>query len=356
MKDVKASPQPPRMNADSRKRLLAYSTAASLGAFFAGPNAEAAVVQAQGLGPYPHVFLPPALGASGQSDFYLSIEGGSVTNFHLFITSDLTSHPTNKVPSQVIRMPGIVPDTNNPAVVNGQVLSALRNSAGSHGLTNSYCVAFLGGAIIGNNTNSPAPWSQPQIGISYNFGSAFPWVNYVGGVFQGGFPQQFLGFRFTSSADGQEHFGYMDVKVNIVPVTFDTVDPAGNPTSLTKKVCASVVINDCVYETTPGADITVPDLIKATSILNNMAVDGSIIIHFGPNTMVNYDATAFVVETSPTLGPSASWMTDNQASVIQLTAPVAKPDHGIPATYQVTTYPATGATSQYWRIRLAGGF
>ena len=64
MKDIKISPQPLRMSADSQSRLLAYSTAAGLGAFFAGQNAEAAVVEAPGLAPYPHVFLPPALGST----------------------------------------------------------------------------------------------------------------------------------------------------------------------------------------------------------------------------------------------------------------------------------------------------
>ncbi len=98
MKDIKTPIQPSPMSVDSQKRLLAYSAAASLGAFFSGQSAEAAVVQAQGLAPYPHVFLPPELGSTNTNDFYLSIEGGSITNFHLFITSDLTSHPTNKYP------------------------------------------------------------------------------------------------------------------------------------------------------------------------------------------------------------------------------------------------------------------
>jgi len=354
MKDIKPSTQPSKMSADSQTRLLAYSTAASLGAFFSGQNAEAAVVQAQGLAPYPHVFLPPALGVTGQNDFYLSIEGGSITNFHLFITQDITTSLfTNKFPAQLIRMPGFVPDTNNPAVINGQVLSTLRGGTpnATHGLTNSYCVAFLGGAIIGNNTNSPAPWYQPQLGISYNFGTAFPWKNYVNSSFRAGFPNNFLGFRFTSSVDGQEHFGYMDVKTTFVPMTFEHLDPDGNPTTSTKQILQSVVINDCVYETTPGADITVPNFIKATGIINNIDVDGSIIINFGPNWTEDIDPSTLVVETSPTLGPTAVWTTDNQASVYQVTPPRTTLNPIRPATYQAVTYPTPGATSQYWRIK-----
>ena len=350
MKNIQTSREPSRMTPDSQSRLLAYSTAASLGAFFASQSAEAAVVQAAGLAPYPHVFLPPALGATNANNFYLSIDGGSITNFQLFITGDLTSHLTNKTPAQVIRMPGTIPDTNNPAVVNGQVLSTLRGTSGSHGFTNSYCVAFLGGAIIGNNTNSPAPWYQPQIGISYNFGAAFPWKNYVNSSFQNGFPNNILGFRFTSSVDGQEHFGYMDVKTTFVSMSFDHLDPDGNPTTSIKKVLQSMVINDCVYETTPEADITVPKLLKVTSLVNNTEVDGTIVIRFGPNSTENDPPEAFALETSPTLGPSAVWTTDTQAYIEQLTqATFGNPIK--PATYRAITYPTPGETSQYWRIK-----
>ncbi len=353
MKDNKTPAQPSQMSADSQNRLLAYSTAASLGAFFAGQSAEAAVVQAPGLAPYPHVFLPPELGATNQNDFYLSIEGGSITNFHLFITGDITSHLTNKYPAQLIRMPGIVPDTNNPAVVNGQVLSTLRGGTphATRGLTNSYCVAFLGGAIIGNNTNSPAPWYQPQLGISYNYGSAFPWKNYVNSSFKAGFPNQFLGFKFTSSEDGQEHFGYMDVKTTFVPMTFEHIHPdTGESTTSTKQVLQSVVINDCYYETTPEADITVPKRLQITSFINNTAVDGSYIINFGPNWTEDISVSDLVVETSPTLGPSASWTADDQAFVYQVAPPKLTSNPIKPATYQAITYPAPGATAQFWRI------
>jgi hypothetical protein len=342
------------MSTDSQNRLLAYSTAASLGAFFAGQSAEAAVVQAPGLAPYPHVFLPPDLGATNQHDFYLSIDGGSITNFHLFITGDVSSHLTNRTPAQVIRMPGIVPDTNNPSVVNGQVLSMLRGTSGSHGYTNSYCVAFLGGVAIGNNADSPPPWYQPQLGISYNYGSTgFPWKNYVNSSFKAGFPNQFLGFRFTSSVDGQEHFGYMEIKTTFVPMTFEHTDPnTGELTTSTKQIFQSLVINDCVYESTPGAEITVPSRLQITSFVDKRAEDGSMVINFGPNWTEDLDMTAMALETSPTLGPSAVWTTDDQAFIIQLTPPKTTSNPIKPATYQAVTYPATGATSQYWRVKI----
>ena len=243
-------------------------------------------------------------------------------------------------------MPGIVPDTNNPTVVNGQVLSTLRGTSSSHGLTNSYCVAFLGGAIIGNNTNSPAPWYQPQLGISYNFGS-YPWKNYVNSSFKAGFPNQFLGFKFVSSVDGQEHFGYMNVKCNFLPVAFDHLDINGNPTNTTKQVLQSVVVNECVYESTPGGDIVVPKLIMITAVINS---GDYYTINFSPNTTENDDASVFVLETSPTLGPDASWTPDPTALVYQLTQAATASNPIKPATYQALVYPAPGATTQFWRI------
>ncbi len=341
MKDIKNSSQPAPLSADSQKRLLAYSTAASLGAFFAGQNAEAAVVQAPGLAPYPHVVLPQPVGSTNGTYHYLSIEGGSITNFVLTIFPDLLSHPTNKWPSQIIDPIGIVPDTNNPSIRNGQVLTPLMAS----GQTNAYCVAFVGGSIIGNNTNTTAPWYGNRLALSYNFGTdLYPWVNYAWNNFPG-YPAQCLGFEFTSSADGQIHFGYMDVQVNFTSASRDIITPSGTTNTLTKQIVKSVVISDCRYETTANAGITVPKLLKITNITNEV---DKVTIDFSPNSTENADASAFVLETSPTVGPSASWTADtNLVYLAQLT----QASTTSPATYQAQTVRATDATSQYWRIK-----
>jgi hypothetical protein len=343
MKDIKNSDQPSRMSADSQDRLLAYSTAASLGAFFAGQNAEAAVVQAPGLAPYPHVILPQPAGSTNGTYLNLSIEGGSITNFLLNIAPDLLSHPTNKFGSQLVDMIGFVPDTNNPAIRNGQALTPLRGApAGDHGWTNAYCVAFYGGAIIGNNTNTTAPWYQPRLALSYNYGG-YPWVNYAWNAVPG-FPSEIAGFEFTSSVDGQNHFGYMDFQISFVTASIDYITPSGTTNTATKKIVKSLVINDCRYETTPDADIIIPKLIKITSVTTE---GGLVTINFGPNSTENDDPSVFALETSPTLGPSASWTTDAQASIYQLTQ--ATPTR--PATYQAQTVPTPGAISQYYRIK-----
>jgi len=339
MKDLQNSAQPSPLSADSQKRLLAYSTAAGLGAFFAGQNAEAAVVQAPGLAPYPHVILPQPVGSTNGTYHYLSIEGGSITNFVLEIGPDLLSHPTNKWPSQIIDPIGIVPDTNNPAVRNGQVLSPLMES----GATNAYCVSFLGGSTIGNNTSNAAPWYATRLGLSYNFGD-YPWINYAWNDFPG-FPAECLGFEFTSSVDGQNHFGYMDVQVSFVTASINYVTPSGTTNTATKQIVKSVVISDCRYETTPNAGITVPNRIKITSITTE---GDNVTITFGPNSTENVDVSVFTLETTPTLGPSASWTADpNVVFIVQATPPTFTQ----PATYQARTVRAPGATSQFWRIK-----
>ena len=324
---------------DSQSRLLAYSTAASLGAFFAAQQAEAAVVQAPGLAPYPHLILPQPLGSTNGTYHYLSIEGRGITNFVLDIGPDLLSHPTNKFPSQVIDPIGFVPDTNNPAVRNGQVLTPV-----NYGTTNAYCLPFLSGASIGTNAYTGVPWYATRMALSYNY-SDYPWVNNVWNNFANAFGGN-LGFQFTSGVDGQQHFGYMDVQVNFVTASIGYTDPSGQPATATKKIVQSVVINDCRYETTPNAEITVPKLVKITNI---SYANGTVTIDFGLNWVENVDPIAFTVETSPTVGPSANWTADtNVVSVTQLTVP--SPTR--PATYQAQTTLRPGATSQFFRIKM----
>ena len=330
MKNTKIPAQPSRLTADSQKRLLAYSTAAGLGAFFAGQNAEAALVQAPGLGSYPVTVLPHPVGSTNGTDFYLSIEGGTVTNFDLNIYPDLLSHPTNQWPAQLIQLIGFVPDTNNPTVVNGQPLCP----PFSDGSTNAYIGAFFGGMVIGNNATTFTPWYHPSLGISYNAG-AYPWINYNWTEVPG-FPEEYVGFEFTSSADGQNHFGYMDMQVNFTSATVGAA---------TKQVVKSVVIKDCRYETTPNAGVTVPSSIKITSFTEDPSNGNLITIDFGPN-WANDNSSTFVLETSPTLGSSAAWVTDPQATVFQ----TGTANIDAPATYQALTYP-TNNGAQFWRIR-----
>jgi hypothetical protein len=331
MKNSKIPSGQSGLTTDSQNRLLAYSTAASLGAFFAGQEAEAALVQAPGLAPYPLVVSPQPLGSTNGTTHYLSIEGGSITNFSLVIFPDLLSHPTERWPSQVIDLPGFVPDTNNPATINGIALTPQWHD----GTTNAYIGAMWGGLVVGHNTNSLVPSYQPRLGISYNYTATSPFVNSHWTEVPG-FPEQYVGFQFTGQ-DGKNHFGYMDIQVSFKQAT------VGADTTW---VVNTVVINDCRYETTPDAGVTIPSAIKITSFTQDPSQNNLITINFGPN-WANDNLSAYVVETSPTLGPSAVWTTDPKAQVSQ----TGTADIDAPATYQALTYPADGASTQFWRVR-----
>jgi hypothetical protein len=106
------------------------------------------------------------------------------------------------------------------------------------------------------------------------------------------------------------------------------------------------VVKDCRYETTPNVAVTVPSAIKVISFAQDPSQNNLITIDFGPN-WANDNASTYVLETSPTLGPSAAWVTDPQAVVFQ----TVTPNIDRPASYQALTYPTTGATAQFWRIR-----
>jgi hypothetical protein len=332
MKNTKIPARPSHLTADSQKRLFAYSTAASLGAFFAGQNAEATLVQAPGLGSYPLVVLPQPLGSTNATDHYLRIEGGSITNFDLNIYPDLLSHPTDRWPAQLIQLIGFVPNTNNPAIVNGQALCP----PFSDGTTNAYIGAFFGGMIIGNNATTFTPGYHPSLGISYNYTSYYPFVNSHWTEVPG-FPEEYVGFKFTSSVDGQNHFGYMDMQVNFKEATIGAA---------TETIVKSVVINDCRYETTPDASVTVPSAIKIIGFTKDPSNNNLVTIDFGPN-WANDNSSIYVLETSPTLGPSATWVTDPQGLVTQ----TGTANIDAPATYEALTYPTAAGTAQFWRIR-----
>jgi hypothetical protein len=306
---------------DSQHRLIAYTTAAGLGAFFAGQSAEAQVTESAAFAPYPHTILPGT--GTGPYGFYhyFSVDGGN-TQFDLTISDPLTAHPTKQFPSQVVDMIGygggdnVLTPTFSPA------------DAGGH-TNNAYAVCFLGGTTI-NATTASAPWYEPRLGLSYfvpNASGGF--YNYVDNKYV---TTGALGFEFTGSVDGQAHFGYMNVQVN-------TVLSGG------VAIVQSVVVQDVYYNATPNAAITVPTTVAISQITVGAA--NAVTINFTSND--NADPSTFALETSPALGASASWTTDTGASITQTQA--ANPGGGInQATYQIVTT-GTGASAQFYRIQ-----
>jgi hypothetical protein len=311
----------PTLTTESQNRLLAYTTAAGLGAFFAGQNVEGQVVESTALAPYPHNVFP--LAGTGPYGFYnyFSVDGGN-TQFDLSINAPLTSHPTVQFPSQFV---DLVSYATGDEVLT-PTLSA--PDAGGH-TNNAYAVCFLGGTTI-NSTNASAPWYQPRLGLNYfapNGSGGF--YNYTDNKY---LTTGALGFKFVGSTDGLTHFGYMDVQVN-------TISSNG------VAIIQSVVVKDIYYNATANAGITVAVEVEISSI--TVGAGNAITINFTSND--NADPSTFTLETSPALGAAADWTVDAGASISLIEA--ANPADGINlATYQIVTT-GTGGAAQFYRIQ-----
>ena len=283
-----------QLSTDSQSRLMAYTTAAGLGAFFAGQNAEAQVTASAALAPYPHTLItgmPPAGGDYG-TYFFMDVDGDGTRDF-IFNVDPLRVNMGN--------------------ALDGQTNLVLNPSG------NSYVIPWTVGMTIDATTGS-APTYLKRLASSYYYLPAHAWVYSFNN-----FPDDAaLGFSFTA-ADGLTHFGYMNVKVNHTP------GPTPDFTA---------TVSGIYYNATPNAGITVGDLppatVKATSI--EVGPGSAVTIKFTSSD--NGPASAFILETSSSLGASASWATDAGAVITS----------SAPGIYEAVTT-ATGATAQFYRIK-----
>lgn len=342
------------LSIDSQERLLAYTTAAGFGAFFAGQSLDAQVVESAGLAPYPHTIIPGVGVGPYGAYHYFSVDGGK-TNFNFSIDGPpLTTHPTQQFPSQAVNIYGfgsspnagpygVVFGTNSTIIANsafGSLLTPTFSPPDSGGHTNnSYAISFLGGSII-NATTASAPHYQPRIALCY-FGASNPYgppggfYSYINNWYQ---TPGNLAFEFTGSSDGQTHFGYMEVEVNSVITN-------GIPQ------ISSVIIEGIYYNATPNASITVPTHIKVSGF--ELGAAGAVTINFTSNDAS--PASSFTLQTSPTLGASANWQTDPNATISLITG--ATPTLGGPnnspnrSVFQAVTTATGGAgISQFYRV------
>ena len=333
-----------QLSNDSQDRLLAYTTAAGLGAFFAGQNVGAQVIESAAFAPYPHTIIPGVgIGPYG-AYHYFSIDGGK-TNFNLAITgAPITTHPTVQFPSQAVDIYGFGTvgfGTNTTILANaaaGAILTPTFSppDAGGH-TNNAYAVCFLGGTAI-NAATASAPWYEPRLALCY-FGAPNPYG--PPGGFYAYLDSKYitsgsLAFEFTGSVDGQTHFGYMDVQVN-------TSKTNGIPQ------IDSVVIKDVYYNATANAGISVPTSVIVSSI--QLGAGGAVTINFTSND--NSQAGTFTLQSSPTLGASAVWTPDPAATINLITS--ANPAGGIDqASYQAVTT-TTGGGSKFYRLVESSG-
>jgi PEP-CTERM motif len=192
---------------DSQKRLLAYTTAASLGAFFVtGQEVRAQVTLSGALAPYPHIFSPynyPNLDidGDGNNDFHLAVAGGNV------IISAASGA-------------GILNPSSNPYVIPWTVGSTIDGSASTAPATH-YGGASLA-SVYGLET-------EPLNNFS---------------------TEGALGFEFVSSLDGETHFGYMDIQIT---------DSGSYPHF-------TATVDDIYWNATPNTGITVQAVPEPSSL------------------------------------------------------------------------------------------
>jgi hypothetical protein len=210
MQAESSNPQRDRFTPDSQKRLLAYTTAAGLGAFFAGQQSEAASTLSLALGPYPHTLVP------GQGTGY----------YHNYFTADV--------------------DGNGSADFLFGVNSR-RIDVGLYGATlvlnpssNGYVIPWTTGLTI--NATGTAPTYKRWLANKSFSNPAYDFNNFQN--------PGAMGFSFVSDISGssQTHFGYVDLQINGAPGNF------------------TVTVSDIYWETSPNTGIQVAPVPEPSSL------------------------------------------------------------------------------------------
>ena len=313
MKKEPNKTQVARLTPDSQKRLVAYTTAAGLGALFAGQNADAQVTLSQAFPSYPVTILA---GTSTNISFIpIDVDGDTVADF------DLKFGDTG--------LPFATPHANQVCDLIGLTNSVSGPNHGLDSAAHNYLEAWLGTLTINSSTGF-VPAYQPRLAIAYYYGAGLPFH------LNDKFPvKSALGFSFISGVDSQTHFGYMDVMVN------KTNEVIGG---VTNGVLPSVTIYDIYYNATANAGISIPVSVSVSNIL--VDASSNVTINFTSND--GADPSKFTLETSPTLGPSATWTADPLSAIFLITA--ANPHAAKPlGVYQALTT-APGGAARFYRI------
>jgi hypothetical protein len=280
--------RPVQLNPDSEYRLLAYATAAGVGAFFTPHRVEAQVVESQALGPYPHI-LSKGTGAGYYKTYnYMDVDGDGISDFNLNVDS--------------FRV-------NMDKASNSQTNLLLNPSS------NGYIIPWTNGAVLDSGTGlAPTYKKWLASSIYYNAGWYYLFNDFP--------TSEALGFSFTAG-DGQTHFGYMDIAVN-------HTQGANNDFTAT--------VYGVYYNKTPNAAITIGAVPVEVTITNITTGPGNTVTMDFTSTD-NAPASTFKLETSANLGSAASWVLDTGAVISSNSA----------GKYQAVTT-ATGGPAQFYRI------
>jgi hypothetical protein len=194
-------------NLDSQKRLLAYTTAAGLGAFALPHDSQAQATESPALAPYPSLLLPGSGTGVYGTYFYLDIDGDSTADFNLGVSNwrvDIT-----------------------PSAAGGAILNPT---------SNAYIIPWTAGLTIDSGGSTP----------TYKRWLATPnFNNFTGSAA--------MGFEFVSGLDGQTHFGYIDIQINGTATGIGQCD-------------LSATVNGIFWEATANTGITVQVVPEPSSL------------------------------------------------------------------------------------------
>lgn len=170
-----------RLTFDSQKRLVAYTTAAGVGAFLVSQGADGQVVESSAL-TYPVTLgVPNGIGPN-HDYFYLNIDGGG-TEFNL-------------VPNTWRVTFGGTPSSTSFAI---------------NPTSNKYIIPWSTGMYVGPLGNSTTPDESKPTYKNFLANGSHSTQTYLFNNFT---TTEAVGFEFTGKTDGQIHFGYMDIQVN----------------------------------------------------------------------------------------------------------------------------------------------
>jgi hypothetical protein len=234
MKKTTPTRQPAQLTSESQRRLIAYSTAAGLGAFFGGHNALGQVTESKGLAPYPRVMVTQITNS-------FDIDGDGVNDFRFAFVGKAISE---RLPIKYPNASYAASDTNNCLLYGvahgGKSQNWALNPPDSQGtvpppskkdapMAYAYPIPWTVGSIIDSNAWKPAYQA-------YGAQLADGWHN----NFQ---TNGALGFTFVSTKSGkpERYYGYMDIQV-----TGSSTNPG-----------FTAIVKDMYYNAKPNAGITV---------------------------------------------------------------------------------------------------
>ncbi len=327
MKKTKSARQTKPLTPEAQGRLIAYTTAAGLGAFFAGQCAEGQVTQSPGLGPYPNTMV----GESITNAF--SVMGDGVMDFRFAWTGQGWSEGDKgnggyQVPTYSY---------------NGKFCTLLYATTAPAPVTYSVNWWNVGNFVVnpyGSWTTHngrqvyqayPLGWSVGQVVDKTAFEAGY--IAYGWQIANGqhnNFPTNgALAFTFvrTNLVSTNRFYGYMDLQIS----------PKGPWPGYWSGYTATVT--NMFYNATPGASITIGATAPTAVKVSNISYDAN------QNTVtVNFTSTdgnlasAFTLQTSTSLGASANWTTDDSAVITS----------SAPGVYQAVTTGSGGI--QYYRV------